>query len=78
MLKMYRVDALKVKSGPTESGVEVPPVGGEMLPIDKLGAFSSSYGVLILILLILPIAFVLYKKRGLALKLFTPLISRFL
>ncbi|OGD53405.1 hypothetical protein A3K80_05475 [Candidatus Bathyarchaeota archaeon RBG_13_38_9] len=78
MLKMYRVDALKVKSGPTESGVEVPPVGGEMLPIDKLGVFSSSYGVLILILLILPIAFVLYKKRGLALKLFTPLISRFL
>jgi hypothetical protein len=77
MLKIHRVDAVKVKSGPTESGIDVTPVGGEMLPVDKLGIFSSSYGILILILLILPVAFVLYKKRGLALKLFTPLISRF-
>jgi len=78
MLKMHRVDAVKVKSGPTESGIEVTPVGGEMLPIDKLGVFSSSYGVLILILLILPVAFILYKKRDFALKIFTPLKSRFL
>ena len=77
MLKMHRVDAVKVKSGPTESGIDVTPVGGEMLPVDKFGICSSSYGILILILLILPVAFVLYKKRGLALKLFTPLISRF-
>lgn len=78
MLKMHQIDALKVKSGPTESGIDVTPVGGEMVPIDKLGVFSSSYGILILILLILPVAFVLYKKRDLALKLFNPLISRFL
>jgi hypothetical protein len=75
---MNRVDAVKVKSGPTESGIEVTPIGGEMLPVDKLGVFSSSYGILILLLLILPVAFVLYKKRDLALKIFNPLISRFL
>ncbi|HUW47653.1 MAG TPA: hypothetical protein VMW36_02785 [Patescibacteria group bacterium] len=55
------VGALKIKGGPTESGGE--PVGGELVPMDKLSLFFSQYGLLLLLLLI-PLAYVLYKKRG--------------
>jgi hypothetical protein len=66
-LKNKRVDALSLKRGPSESGVppQPPPrpVGGEIAPIDRLAVFLSQYGLLLLVLLI-PLAFLLYKKRS--------------
>ena len=60
------VDALTIKAGPTESGQTTSPppgpVGGEVIPIDKISLFLSQYWFLIAILL-LPVAYVLYKKR---------------
>ena len=53
-----RVDALTIKSGPTESGA----VGGEIMPVDTLTLLLSHNWVLILLLL-LPLGFLLYKKR---------------
>lgn len=62
-----RVDALTVKSGPTESGVEINGgnhfVGGDILPVDKLSLLLSRNWMLILLLL-LPLSFLLYKKRN--------------
>ena len=62
-----RVDALTVKSGPTESGVEINGgnhfVGGDILPVDKLSLLLSRNWILILLLL-LPLSFLLYKKRN--------------
>ena len=75
-----RVEALNLKSGPTQSGAApLPsgPVGGEMVPIDKLSVFLSNYWILVILLLLLPAALVLYKKREIALKLLTPVLSRF-
>jgi hypothetical protein len=60
MLMKKRVDALTMKSGPTESGVE--PVGGDVLSVDKLSLLLSRNWLLILLLL-LPLTFLLYKKR---------------
>ena len=61
------VDALILKAGPTESGATTSPppgpVGGEVIPIDKISLFLSQYWFLIAILL-LPVAYVLYKKRS--------------
>lgn len=76
-----KVEGLSVKAGPTESGVgpspsptpsptpNPTPVGGQIVPIDKFSVFLSQYGLLLLILLI-PLAFVLYKKRSMVLRLF--------
>lgn len=75
-LKVRRPQALMVKSGPTQSGVDVTPVGGEMVPVDKLSVFLSSSWILILLILIAPIAFILYRKRDATLKILTPLVSR--
>lgn len=66
---------MNIKSGPTESGEEVP-VAGELVPIDKLSVFLSSSWILILLILVLPIAFILYRKRDVSLKILTPLVSR--
>jgi hypothetical protein len=74
-LKARRIQALNIKSGPTESGEEVP-VAGELVPIDKLSVFLSSSWILILLILVLPIAFILYRKRDATLKILTPLVSR--
>jgi hypothetical protein len=60
MLMKKRVDALTIKSGPTESGFE--PVGGDVLSVDKLSLLLSRSWLLILLLL-LPLTFLLYKKR---------------
>jgi len=63
------VDALTIKSGPTESGAPSPsPVGGEIIPIDKLSLLLSHYW-LFLILLLFPFGFLLYKKRHFVLRL---------
>ena len=75
-LKNKRAQALMPKSGPTESGIDVTPVGGEMLPVDKLSLFLSSSWILILLILILPVVFILYRKRDVTLKIFGPIISR--
>ena len=69
-----RIQALNIKSGPTESGRE--PVAGELVPIDKLSVFLSSSWILILFLLAVPIAFILYRKRDATLKILAPLVSR--
>jgi len=74
VLKARRIQALNVKSGPTESGDEVP-VTGEMIPVDKLSVFLSSSWIFILLILVLPIAFILYRKRDVTLKILTPLVS---
>jgi hypothetical protein len=60
MLMKKRVEALTIKSGPTESGVE--SVGGDVLSIDKLSLLLSRNWLLILLLL-LPLTFLFYKKR---------------
>ena len=79
IMKAKRTQALTVKSGPAESGSDASPpapVGGEMIPIDKLSVFLSSSWVLILLILIVPIAFILYRKRDVTLKILSPLVSR--
>ena len=77
-LKTRRIQALTVKQGPTESGGEASPtpVAGEMLPVDKISVFLSSSWILILLILIVPVAFILYRKRDVTLKILTPLVSR--
>ncbi len=75
-LKAKRIQALTVKSGPTKSGTAPAPVGGEMIPVDKLSVFLSSSWILILLILILPVAFILYRKRDVTLKFLSPLVSR--
>ena len=64
-MKKKRVDALSIKSGPTESGLENGReiVGGDVVSIDKLSLLLSNNWVLI-ILLLLPLSFLLYKKRN--------------
>ncbi len=65
-MKKKRVDALTIQSGPTVSGVEnhfVGPVGGDVVSVDKLSLLLSNNWVLIIILL-LPLSFLLYKKRN--------------
>ncbi|MCP8312325.1 MAG: hypothetical protein L6M37_05180 [Candidatus Methylarchaceae archaeon HK02M1] len=81
-MRKRHVDALNLKPGPTESGYFEPipepevglPVGGELVPTDILPAFLSQYWLL-MILLLLPLGFLFYKKRNVVLpwilKLFT-------
>ena len=77
-LKARQIQALNFRSGPTKSGgsQEFRPVAGEMVPIDKLSVLLSSSWILILLILIAPIAFILYKKRDATLKILSPLVSR--
>ena len=80
-MKATGAQALTVKSGPTESGfgdANGPTVAGEMVPVDKISVFLSSSWLLILLILILPVAFILYRKRNVTLKIFNPLVSRLL
>jgi hypothetical protein len=80
--RVSRVDALSLKSGPTQSGVAPqppplhPPVGGEMFAADKLSVFMSNYWLAVILLLLLPLAVLFYKKRELALRLLAPLLLR--
>jgi len=77
-------EALTIKPGPTESGEVATtsrppptPVGGEMLPVDKLGVFLSQYWLLIIILMV-PLMLLLYVKRNAALKLLSPILPKLL
>jgi len=68
-----RIDGLSVKPGPTESGEVGRPisVGGVVLP-------PVNYLVLgLLLLLVLSIAVLFYKKRDAVLRFFAPALSRF-
>ncbi len=72
-MKKKRVDALMIPSGPTISG-EISPnrlnvVGGDVVSIDKLSVLLSNNWVLI-ILLLLPLSFLLYKKRNIVFQRF--------
>jgi hypothetical protein len=58
-----RVDALTIRSGPTVSGEINNFVGGDVASIDKLSLLLSNNWILI-ILLLLPLSFLLYKKRN--------------
>ena len=77
-LKARRIQALNFRTGPTRSGgsQEFRPVAGEMVPVDKLSIFLSNSWILILLILILPVAFVLYRKLDSTLKILNPLVSR--
>ena len=77
--KVTRVEALSLKPGPTQSRTMAqppPPVGGEMFAVDKLSVFMSNYWLAVILLLLLPLAVLFYKKRELALRLFKPLLLR--
>lgn len=68
-LRKGNVDALSLKRGPSESGILAPPpqphpVGGELAPIDTFSVFMSQYGFLLILVLLIPLAFILYKKRS--------------
>jgi hypothetical protein len=83
--RISQAEALSLKSGPTQSGEYTPPVtpvqpqpvGGVMLPVDKLSVFLSNYWMLVILVLLLPLAVLFYKKREMALRLLTPILSRF-
>ena len=67
MLNQKRVDALSIKSGPTESGATNQNhvdqiVGGEIFSVDALSVLLSQYWLLLVLLI--PFGFLLYKKRG--------------
>jgi hypothetical protein len=47
-----------------------------MFAADKLSVFMSNYWLAVIILLLLPLAVLFYKKRELALKLLKPLLLR--
>ena len=77
-----KVEALTLKPGPSQSGAAVTkpppgPVGGVMLPVDKLSVFLANYWILLVLILLLPLGLIFYKKRETALRLLTPLLSRF-
>lgn len=58
-----KVDGLSIKAGPTQSGVQQYAVGGEIVNGNVLGTLLSQYWLLLLILLV-PLAFALYKKHN--------------
>jgi hypothetical protein len=47
-----------------------------MVPVDKISVFLSSSWLLILLVLIFPVVFILYRKRDVTLKILSPLVSR--
>ncbi len=75
-IRTRRVDALSIKRGPTQSGA-VPQVttragsvGGVILATDVLWAA-------IVLLLVIPLATILYGRRKAVLRLLAPALSRF-
>ncbi|WP_455369066.1 hypothetical protein [[Eubacterium] cellulosolvens] len=78
-MKVRRIQALTFSPEPTKSGTINnihQPVAGELVPVDKLSVFLSISWFLIILILILPITFILYRKRNVTMKLLNPLVSR--
>jgi hypothetical protein len=77
-VKRKRVDALVLKSGPTESGPipndnHIRVVGGEVISVDRLAVLISKFWPVLLLLV--PLGFLLYKKRNTILQQFMRLAS---
>ncbi len=71
---MKRVNALTVKSGPTQSGESpAPSLGPESVGGDVLPVFGGEILSLIVVALVLVFGFVLIKKTGLLSNLLTRL-----
>jgi hypothetical protein len=58
-MKRKQVSALTLKTGPSESGVEV---GGKIIPLDTLSTVLSRFWFLLILLL--PLVLLLYKRRS--------------
>ena len=72
-MRLKRVNALNVKSGPTQSGDPAPspgpePVGGEVVPV-----FGGEIMSLAVVALVLVFGFILVRKTGLLSSLLTRL-----
>jgi len=62
---LRRVEALNIKSGPTESGLPAPPpkpVGGDVFLSDKLSLIFSTYWPIIALALIF-LSYLLYSRK---------------
>ncbi len=80
-----KVSAFSIKEGPTESGIPVPPpnnlhvtpspVGGELFPFNLVQIIPKQW--IIILILLLPAALVLYKKREVAMDLITRILFKF-
>lgn len=64
LLNKKHVDALRIKSGPSESGFiePPPPVGGDVLLSDKLSLLLSNFWPVIA-LLMLTLGYLLYSRK---------------
>ena len=63
-MRKGHIDGIRIKAGPTESGgqpTHPEPVGGELIPAELFPVLSQ-YWLLILVIL-LPLTLILYKKR---------------
>ena len=65
-----RAEALLIKPGPTQSGGhKYPPVGGEVLQVDKMSLVLSQELLIILLIAIPVTLFLFYKRPGILLRL---------
>ena len=79
------ISAFSIKEGPTESGIPIPPpnnlhvtpspVGGEIVPLNLIQIIPKHW--IIMLILLLPAALVLYKKREVAIELITRILLNF-
>lgn len=59
-----RTEALTIKPGPSQGAAQPAPVGGEVLPVDKISILLSPQ-LLVLLLIFIPLTvLLLYKKPG--------------
>jgi len=71
-----RVSGLVFKPGPATAHTFGPPVGGEVLAPDPLAIFLTGYGGLLLLVLTLPVALVLFRRRRAVLRLVASVFGR--
>jgi len=74
--RRVRVSGLVFKPGPATAHTFGPPVGGEVLAPDPLAIFLTGYGGLLLLVLTLPIALVLFRRRKAVLRLVACIFGR--
>jgi hypothetical protein len=78
-MKKNHVEGLTIKRGPAEGLAQVvtvkpAPVGGELIPANLLASLPRH--LLLLLILLLPLGFLLYRKSGSTLKTLTRLFLR--